>query len=590
MTNAPEREDAEEIVGRVRDVRAFARRSPRRNPELTQEAHDVVDAQRARVRERATHEANPIVVAALGQSARIDRRQAPVLAGRPERIGRRAEARAGDEKVRERPRVASAGRGADGEILVDADGEPRVARAPCGRRELAVELELRVAVEVDRLGVRVAERAHLGRARIAQRRWPRAPAAGARARARLARLAGERLLDRDERREVAQRLALLGEEARVRAAALRRAPALAHGERAVQSLERRALEPRDPLVVHERRRARRRDLRLEGCPAGERARFVRCTPLGNRLDVDVERVAEEPAHRIVRADLPAGVAEGVERVDADERAADFAGPGKEVAEVGEVAGAPVARAAHGVEARADAEGARRPAHGRRAAVGDDDERLLAVARVCAAALSPRDGRAEDVVAEVERRVERDDNVGARRARARVARVRRAVRAGRPFRVGGAALAVRAFAEAQRAIDEPLAPAFLAQRDAHRRAARRAGARGLGHAHAHRERARLRRAHDARRRDEPLALRRVERRERVRRGVLRRRVVAHRRDERDARRIGRRVLDGLDVAVRGEDAEPIGERKQSRALRRRAHRAGTRTSAASGGMRSVIDCG
>ena len=84
----------------------------------------------------------------------------------------------------------------------------------------------------------------------------------------------------------------------------------------------------------------------------------------NRLDVEVERVAIQPAHRAVGADLAAAVAERVQRVHAHERRAALGAPGEEVGEARQVAHAPVARPAHGVQVREDEE---HPGDPRRAA-------------------------------------------------------------------------------------------------------------------------------------------------------------------------------------------------------------------------------
>src|SRR4051812_15446345 len=87
----------------------------------------------------------------------------------------------------------------------------------------------------------------------------------------------------------------------------------------------------------------------------------------------------ETAHRAVGADVAVAVAQGVQRVQADEGGARVAGEGEELAEVREVADAPVPRAAHRVQARREARDAlpaQQPLRGR-ARGRRDDERLLA---------------------------------------------------------------------------------------------------------------------------------------------------------------------------------------------------------------------
>src|SRR4029079_17923724 len=111
VTRALEREDAEQIVGGILDVRAFLPSLSFGNPEEPEETHHMVDAQRAGVAKSTANEPNEIAVAIGAQCARIDRRKSPVLSRRRVRIGRRADAGALDEELRLGPGVGGPARG-----------------------------------------------------------------------------------------------------------------------------------------------------------------------------------------------------------------------------------------------------------------------------------------------------------------------------------------------------------------------------------------------------------------------------------------------------------------------------------------------
>src|SRR5438270_10494844 len=72
MPNALQREDAEQIVGRVPHVRSFPPCLPLGNPEEAEQSHHVVDAQRARMPKAALHETDEVAVAVASQRSRID--------------------------------------------------------------------------------------------------------------------------------------------------------------------------------------------------------------------------------------------------------------------------------------------------------------------------------------------------------------------------------------------------------------------------------------------------------------------------------------------------------------------------------------
>ena len=156
---ALEREDAEQIVRGHPYVRAVGSRAAGRNPKLAEESHHVVDAERSGMAERGAHEVDPIAIAVARERRRIDRRQAPVLAERPEWIGRRADADAALEKEPgKHPRVGAARRRSKRQVLINAERESRGARMLRHRGQLAVELELQVTMVIDGLAVGGAER------------------------------------------------------------------------------------------------------------------------------------------------------------------------------------------------------------------------------------------------------------------------------------------------------------------------------------------------------------------------------------------------------------------------------------------------
>src|SRR5512146_3143481 len=135
------------------------------------------------------------------------------------------------------PGVAAVARRADGEVLVDADGEAGAASALGGVLELAIELELDPAVEVDLFAVRGSELGHGGRRWRAIRGGPFAPR----------RDGGERFVEGREGGERGERVALLGDVAVVGRAP--RVAGCAGHEGAVERVEHRAGEGGGAFVV-----------------------------------------------------------------------------------------------------------------------------------------------------------------------------------------------------------------------------------------------------------------------------------------------------------------------------------------------------
>jgi hypothetical protein len=121
--------------------------------------------------------------------------------------------------------------------------------------------------------------------------------------------------------------------------------------RGVQLAHQAPLEPHHRFVLDMVAPPHPPQLRLELRVADDLALGVRCAESGHRLDVDVERIAEEPRDRAVWADVAVGVAQRMQRVHADELGADARRPAQQAGEVGEVTDSPVARTAQRVEVR-----------------------------------------------------------------------------------------------------------------------------------------------------------------------------------------------------------------------------------------------
>ena len=289
----------------------------------------MVDPQAARVAQVRTDHVDERPVAALAQQVRDERRQAPVLALRPERVGRRAGRRGVGVEVLPEPDVEALGGHADGQVVDHPD-----LAAVVQRLELLVDQQLDVGLALDGVGVPRGERGHRRAVRVAQLLGPLLPA-------------GALLLpDRAERRERVQVVGRRAVHVEVRSPSVR--------ERRVAQLEGLSLEPVH-LVAQDQR------LGLQG-PAG-RGELLEALPLraaerpglGHVLEPHVQRVAEDPADRGVRARLlRERRADRVQRVDEGER-----GPRLEPRErghVGQLADPPRPRRAQRVQLQREAEG------------------------------------------------------------------------------------------------------------------------------------------------------------------------------------------------------------------------------------------
>src|SRR6185437_16204743 len=120
-------------------------------------------------------------------------------------------------------------------------------------------------------------------------------------------------------------------------------------EHAVERIEGETLGRHHRVVANVGRRAERRELfsKLGRCePLAHGGRRVE---LRHTLDVDVDRISKQPTYRAVRADVAVAINERMEWVDAYEVGAAAGRPLAEMRQIGEVANAPIAIAAHGIE-------------------------------------------------------------------------------------------------------------------------------------------------------------------------------------------------------------------------------------------------
>ena len=126
---ALEREDGQEVVGRVADVRPVPGRRAPGDPEQPEQAHDVVDAHPAGVAEPGPHRLDERPVPGGAEPVRHERRQPPVLPVEREVVGRRAHRDALGQHVLPRPGVGALAVEADGEVGHQAERPPGPSRA-----------------------------------------------------------------------------------------------------------------------------------------------------------------------------------------------------------------------------------------------------------------------------------------------------------------------------------------------------------------------------------------------------------------------------------------------------------------------------
>ena len=109
----------------------------------------------------------------------------------------------------------------------------------------------------------------------------------------------------------------------------------------MQLLEHRPLERHHLLIADVRIVAQRLQLRVELRMIEPCRNVRRVVQLGNGFDVDIQRIAKEPADGAIRADGGPRIRQRVEGVDADECATESSRPPNELRQVRQVANAPI---------------------------------------------------------------------------------------------------------------------------------------------------------------------------------------------------------------------------------------------------------
>ena len=286
---ALQRDMADEIVEGIGEIGALGGLRPVGHDEEARQAHRVIDAQHAGVTHVGAEQRAKTAPAVARRSDGVGRRKIPDLPLRRERIGRRADADAKREFPGARPALRAVGRRADGEIAIEPDLQPGGFGARRGAGELPVGEPLREQGEGDPFGVlaRFAfQRRGLG---VAQRLRPTAPL-----------FAFSLLRDRLENREAPERLAALGDEARVvgekRIVRTIRARPLEGGK---ARLERGALD-RPHRVVIDRRAARRGADRV-GLRGERRLECVVARQAAIVENVDMDGIEKAPVGGMVGA-------------------------------------------------------------------------------------------------------------------------------------------------------------------------------------------------------------------------------------------------------------------------------------------------
>ena len=126
MTTAParsasRREDADERLVVVTDVRPLGRGHPLRDPPQPEEPDDVVDPDAAGVAQDGPHHVAERCVPQRGEPVRAPRWLAPVLAELVELVRRRSDGHTRGERVAQPPGVGALGMDADRKVVDDPD-------------------------------------------------------------------------------------------------------------------------------------------------------------------------------------------------------------------------------------------------------------------------------------------------------------------------------------------------------------------------------------------------------------------------------------------------------------------------------------
>ena len=163
VTLAFQGQDRQQIVNRILHVCPVIRRFTVRDPPQAQHGHHVVDTQRPAVLHVGAQQVDKRLVGARRHDVWIHRRQAPVLAERPQDIRWRADGGLQAVEFTVTPGFRAALCHTDGQIAVQANRHfIALAHLPAGGK-LAVRQPLQPQVEVHFIGIFFTERFHFRR-------------------------------------------------------------------------------------------------------------------------------------------------------------------------------------------------------------------------------------------------------------------------------------------------------------------------------------------------------------------------------------------------------------------------------------------
>ncbi len=347
VTVAFQRQDRQQVVHWIVDVGAVVRRLAIGYPPQAQHRHDMIDAQRAAARHIGAQHINKGLISARRHHMRVHRRQAPVLAQRSQNIGRRAYRCLQTVEIGIAPGFRAPFRHADGEIAI----KPHRHAVPLANLPALVKLPVRQPLqpepETHLVLIFTAELLHRFALRVAiffRPRWP-APALSI-------------FFQHGGVQRVIRRLAVEAFAAR----GYVRLEMTARGVLLIAGTELRPGQPQavdfklvhraivDPLGL-----ARRLDAPLRLFIPPPALRLFALLEIRHALHVDIDHVHPAARRRAVRTGaLRAGGIERMNRVKADKIAAAFGDLCQHLAQIAEIADAPVTRGSQRIELHAGA--------------------------------------------------------------------------------------------------------------------------------------------------------------------------------------------------------------------------------------------
>ena len=350
VAHALQRQDAQQGVERVGGIGSRpATHVVRRQPEQAHQAHHMVQPQGAGVPHVGAQGVDERREAQGPQTQRIERRQAPVLAQRVERVGRRAHIHAQRIGAALAPGVGAAFVHAHGQVAVEPQAHAQRLGMGLGGLQLRLGQPLQPAVVLQLHGMVLGELLHGGGCGVAPGLGPRRPAPHGG-------VCGHEVgLQRLEQCMQAQAFTpALHKAVELRCAGRALGQVLLR-EVLPQQGQRRVFGGGHTSVVHHLGAAQRGQAALEGGTLHTLAHGRGLGVFGHVFDGDVERVQRLAAAGAVGAGhLGALGKQGVQRVQAHEVGSQAGHHLDQRTQVAEVTHAPVARRAQGVELHAGA--------------------------------------------------------------------------------------------------------------------------------------------------------------------------------------------------------------------------------------------